>query len=121
MKSGYIQISGDFDRFDPLVRYETHQELSKFLEREHYRFNDYHLHAHIKQLNNSLGKNPLIRCTLGLHTNKGRFNVSEEAFGVEAAVKSGLMDLRYQVEKHFEKRIDNREKVTGRKAPMLES
>jgi len=119
--NGSVQISGDFDKLDPLIRYEAEQELQQFLARESRRFKDYHLHAHLKRLTGSMQHNPLIECTLGLHSTSGRWNVSEEGFGAEAAIGNALMALRYQIEKHFEMRQEVREKAEGRKAMQSET
>jgi len=116
MASMYVQTSGDFDQLDPVDRFETRQEVFGFLEREKDRFREMHLHLHLKRLRGNLGTSPLLRCTLNLITNRGKFHVTEEGFGTEAAVKSTLLALRYQVNKHRRLRIDERTKAEGRKA-----
>ena len=121
MTSMYVQTSGDFDRLDPIDRFEARQELFSFLEREKSRFREMHLHLHLKRLHGMLGTNPLLQCTLHLVTNLGKFHVAEEGFGTEAAVKNALLSLRYQVGKFHEIRMDMRTKVEGRKAMPAES
>ncbi len=116
-----VQMSGDFDRFDPVFRYETERELQAFLDNERYRFRERHIHIHVKRLNASLGTNVLVRCTLGFHTTSGRFNVTEEGFGLEAALKNALLALKYQVERHFDMRQDARQKAEGRKGVAAET
>ena len=111
----YVQTSGDFDKLDPVMRFEAQQELLEFLERERGRLPNLHLHAHVKLLSAALGSNVLLRCTLTLNAAKSKFNVVEEGFGAEAAVKNAVLALRYQVEKYLDMRVDAREKVEGRR------
>ncbi len=120
MKNAYIQTSGDFDKLDPIVRSETRTELEAFLGRHRNSFRELALHAHLKRLNASLGSSWLLRCSLNLFTDKGKFHVIEEGFGADAAVKSALLALRYQVEKRIDIRIESREKAEGRRALSLE-
>lgn len=121
MKNVYLQMSGDFDKLDPVFRLGAREDLLAFLDRYKQQFRELGLHAHLKMLNASLGNNLLVRCSLNLFTNNGKFHVVEEGFGIEAAVKSALLALRYQVEKYTDKRIDSREKAEGRKAMGLEA
>ncbi len=116
MASMYVQTSGDFDQLDPVDRFETRQEIFSFLEREKGRFREMHLHLHLKRLHGSLGANPLLQCALNLVTDGGKFHVTEEGFGTEAAVRSAILTLRYQVGKYHELRMDARLKAAGRKA-----
>ncbi len=116
MASMYVRTSGDFDKLDPIERFEARQELFAFLEREKGRYREMHLHLHLKRLRSMLGNNPLMQCNVNLVTNRGKFNVAEEAFGVDAAVKSALLALRYQLSKHREMQLDARERAEGRKA-----
>lgn len=116
MTSMYVQTSGDFDTLDPVDRLEARQELFTFLERERGRFRELHLHLRLKRLGSRLGTSPLLQCTVNLSTDRGKFNVVEEAFGTEAAVKSSLLALRYQLEKHHDILLESREKAEGRKA-----
>ncbi len=116
MASMYVQTSGDFDRLDPVQRFEARQELFAFLERERDRFRELHLRLHLKMLNGTLGSNPLIQANARLATDRGAFHASEQGFGAEAAVKSAILALRYQVEKHHDIRLDTRLKAEGRKA-----
>jgi len=111
----YIQTSGDFDKLEPVMRFEAQQELLGFLERERDRFPDLYLHAHVKRLSASLGSNLLLRCSLTLRAGVNRFYVVEEGFGAEAAIRSALLALRYQVDKFLEMKIDTREKAEGRR------
>ncbi len=120
MANMYLQTSGDFDRADPLLRLEARQDLFSFLERHRHGFREMRLHAHVKFLNAALGSNILVRCTLNLFTNDGKFHVVEEGFGLEAAIKSAILAMRYQVEKRLEVRLDSRAKVEGRKAVPAE-
>jgi hypothetical protein len=117
----YVQTSGDFDKLDPVARFEAQQELLAFLDRERPRLHNLHLHAHIKRLNAALGSNVLLRCTLNLAAGRLRFRVVEEGFGPEAAVKNAILALRYQVEKQLEIMIEQREKAEGRHAFMAET
>lgn len=116
MANIYLQMAGDFDKLEPMLRLETRQELEGFLQRHQTNFRELRLQAHIKTLSASLGRNILVRCSLNLFTTNGRFHAVEEGFGVEAAIKSALLALRYQVEKHLEIRMESRAKVEGRKA-----
>ncbi|MBR9693390.1 hypothetical protein GOV07_05730 [Candidatus Woesearchaeota archaeon] len=116
MASMYVRTSGDFDKLDPVDRFEARQELFEFLEREKGRYRELHLHMHLKRLRSMLGNNPLLQVSLNLRTNKGSFHVMEEGFGLEAAVKSALLSLRYQVTKQREIMMDARTRVEGRKA-----
>jgi hypothetical protein len=116
MGERYVEMSGDFDKLDPIIRDEARQELSQFLERHQQHFNMLNLRVHMKRLNASLGNNILVRCSFNLFTSHGRFHVVEEGFGAEAAIKSGLLAMRYQVEKHVQIRMESREKVEGRRA-----
>ncbi len=111
----YVQTSGDFDKLDPVMRFEAQQELLEFLERARSRLPNLHLHAHVKRLSAALGNNILLRCTLTLDAGRSKFNVVEEGFGAEAAVKNALLALRYQVEKFLDMKIEAREKVEGRR------
>jgi|GEM_PF-2090132 len=121
VKNVYLQTSGDFDKLDPVFRLGAREELLAFLDRHRHQFREMGLHAYLKMLNASMGSNVLVRCSLNLFTNHGKFHVVEEGFGIEAAVKSALLALRYQVEKHVDMRIDSREKAEGRKAMGLEA
>ena len=116
MASMYVRTSGDFDKLDPVDRFEARQELFDFLEREKGRYRELHLHMHLKRLRSMLGNNPLLQVSLNLRTNKGSFHVMEEGFGLEAAVKSALLSLRYQVTKQREIMMDARMRVEGRRA-----
>ena len=116
----YVQTSGDFDKLDPVARFEAQQELLSFLERERMRLRPLHLHCHVKRLNAPLGSNVLLRCALTLFAGKTRFHVVEEGFGAEAAVRNGVLALRYQVERYLEMRIEAREKAEGRRALAAE-
>lgn len=115
MTNIYLQTSGDFDKLDPVMRFESREELFAFLERHQNQFRELNLHAHLKLLNASLGNNLLVRSSLNLFTNQGRFHVVEEGFGVEAALKSALLALRYQMEKHLDILQSTRERVEGKK------
>lgn len=115
----YIQTSGDFDRLDPVERYEAQEELLEFLERERLRAHNLHLHAHLRKLNAALGGNMLLRCTLYLTSGKLRFRVVDEGFGARAAIANSLTALKYQVDKQLDMIIDAREKVDGRRASEL--
>lgn len=121
MTSMYVQTSGDFDKLDPVDRFEARQELFSFLEREKNRFRELHLSLHIKRLHGMLGNSPLLQCSVSLTTEKGRFNALEEGFGTEASVRSSLLSLRYQLSKQHEMAMDARTRVEGRKAMEAES
>ncbi len=111
----YVQTSGDFDKLDPVMRFEAQQELLGFLERQRSRLPNLHLHAHVKRLSAALGSNILLRCTLTLNAGRSKFHVVEEGFGAEAAVKNAVLALRYQVEKYLDMRVEAREKMEGRR------
>lgn len=115
MASIYVWTSGDFDKLDPVDRFEARQELFQFLERET-RFREMRMHLHLKRLHSMLGTNPLLQVNLTLQTDRGSFHVTEEGFGLEAALKSALLSLRYQVAKFHETRRGLRERVPGRRA-----
>lgn len=117
----HVQMSGDFDQLDPSSRFEVQGELLDFVDREQARFRNVFLNAHLKRLHASLGSKPLLECALQLTTDVGRFNAVEEGFGGEAAIKSALLALRYQVDKRLDVLAENRVKVEGRKALGAES
>lgn len=115
MDNLYVQMSGDFDKLEPMMRFEARQELFSFLERLQHNFRELSLQVRLKLLNASLGNNILVRCSFNLFTSNGRFHVVEEGFGLEAAMRSGLLALRYQVEKQIQIRMESHTKVEGRR------
>ncbi len=121
MASLSIQTSGDFDLLDPVAKYDAREELHSFLKRHQHGFKEMNLHAHLKQLNGALGNNPLFSCSLNLFTDDGRFHAVEEGYGLDAALRRALLNLRYQIEKHLDFRRDQKVKAEGRRALSIES
>jgi hypothetical protein len=77
---------------------KTMTRLDQFAERLGAMFNDAELHVHIRQLNESV-LNPQLRCEMNLFTERGRYSVTEEAFGANLALRKSLAALKERLDR----------------------